>query len=120
MGAYVGLKALGMGFDAHLTLVYLGKIDFDTECRVKMIIEDIGPVTMPVIRDKIRMFGYGKVPVVTVIYPEELVYLREQLVDMGVPNPSDYSWNPHITIKLDHLSDIIIPKTIVLTNLGLY
>lgn len=118
---YVAFKALDMGFDAHMTVIYLGKISVLQERLAQTIIDEF-PYLYQVGRNNIEMFGPNNdIPVVTVIPPVGIWKLRKKLEQYSyLPNPSEYAWNPHITLDAKPNQVIIIPPAIRLTMLGLY
>lgn len=124
---YVGLKANNMGFDAHLTVFYLGEITQVQEQLARRVLEDFD-YSYPnqifyVERENISMFGPNNdIPVLTVMpMSGALERLRDMFADHAyLPNPSEFDWNPHITIKFKYGAPIILPGLIELTNLGLY
>lgn len=121
---YIGFKAQHMGFDAHLTVMYLGRhlTESDAKC-INGILDEIGRDVMFVERNRIEIFRHGT-PVVTVTPIEgqgDLYGVRKQLEDYGLESKSEFDFNPHITLKMknrDHT--IYIPKIIRLDHLGLY
>lgn len=117
---YIGFKAWDLGFDAHMTFIYTGKMSEDEISLTKKLLHERGEVKALAIRNKIDMFGYGRVPVVTLWVTPALKQFRRELIAKGVPNPSKYKWNPHITLKLNHDDTITIPKYIKLTDLDIY
>lgn len=118
---YIGLKANGMNFDAHLTVMYLGrKLDRDKIAYAQEVTAFLRPVHEYVVeRKNIETFS-NNTPVVTVVAPTMLFDLRRRLEeDYGFISPSQFDFNPHISLKLNG-DDIIIPKYIRLDRLGLY
>lgn len=126
MKSYIGLQAVGMGFDAHMTLLYTGYLSPVQEDKVERILSSLGPrlkyKVFNMERKSIKMFGPNHdIPVVTMHIREDLEEIREKLIKKGVPAPSDFEkFNPHITLKLNHPYTIEIPARIRLVGLGLY
>ena len=120
---YIGLKAQNMGFDAHLTVFYLGRNMNKEEVElVKALLFQIGTVDIVVERSKIEMFSKDT-PVVTVkSIPVlgDLYMLRKAIEQSGFVSPSQYPFNPHISLRLNNGNDIHIPRFIKLNQLGLY
>lgn len=124
-GNYVGFKAMDMGFDAHLTIAYYGKLTEGEELRIKNFISHplwYGPVY--VVRDKLDLFGAWKsTPVLRVGVPDIIYQFHDELL---AAIPSEYHkddslpWTPHITLKFDKADIIHIPKVIQLNYLGIY
>lgn len=120
---YIGLKAGDMGFDAHLTLLYLGKLNPEKEAKARHALSQIGRQEFLVARKGIRLFGADfDIPVVLVEdITDNLKKLRKRLErTYGLVSRSEYGFNPHITLKLDHYQTVNIPMTIKLDQLGLY
>jgi 2'-5' RNA ligase len=125
--SYLGFKALDMGFDAHLTVLYLGNITHEQEKldSVATFLEgfrqEFHDSSSYVIRNDIQMFGPNKdIPVVRVIPNKQMWYWRK-LAESMLWNASEFKeWNPHITIDLNAPSNIILPKVIKVTDFGLY
>lgn len=124
---YIGYKALGMGFDAHLTVMYLGQISKLQEDLAVRFLKDHAEMFMfndymTARRLKISMFGpNNNIPVVEVAVPNGLHKLRDDLENHSyLPSPSEFAWNPHITLKINGDDPIFIPSFITLTHLGLY
>ncbi len=121
MKNYIGLKAKGLGFDAHLTLMYTGDLTDEQEEHIEWLIQ-------PYVREydcfrhRIEMFGPNHdIPVVTV-NPEPAIWGLRNLLEMShaIPNPSTLIWTPHITLKWEDPVTLHIPNRIKLTNLDLY
>ena len=123
MKTYIGLKALGMGFDAHLTVFYLGRNMIQAEIeQVKALLYQIGTVEIVVERNRIEMFS-RETPALTVkpiAVLGDLYNLRKIIEESGFVSPSEYPFNPHITLRLNNGNDIHIPRFIKLNQLGLY
>ena len=120
---YVGLKAVGMGFaSAHLTVICTGDLEAATEVSVQRALDNLGNPTFYVERREIAMFGpMQDIPVVLIKPTMSLWGLRKALEnDINIPNPSEYDWNPHITLEFEPGSILRIPPVIVLHKLGLY
>jgi 2'-5' RNA ligase len=120
---YIGFKALGMGFDAHLTVIYTGRMNPEKEDKVRQLLDKV-PMRdhyCDVQRKRIALFGPTlTTPVVLVEVPGSLLTVRDKLIEAGVPNPSQYKWNPHITLDIKTPGTITIPSTIILSNFDLY
>lgn len=127
MVSYVGMKAQNMGFvDAHLTVHYLGKYNlgrYDSNSNIYRVAEFITKYAYKdtVVEPKrIEMFGPNKdIPVVTVDVFGWLRDLNSALQELH-PSPSEYPWNPHITLPQLGYVDVQIPKSIKLTELSIY
>jgi 2'-5' RNA ligase len=123
---YVGLKAQGMGFDAHLTVHCLGKISILQERLAVTVINnwlDFSNGIYFVERMGIELFGpVNDIPVVKVgLINDDLFELNRKFKQHSyLPDPSEFEWNPHITLNLKSNETIRIPKIIKLTDLGLY
>lgn len=120
---YIGFKAMNMGFDAHMTVLYLGQITKLQEQLALKFLEDYKHLkNTPVERVGFDMFGPNyDLPVLRVGVPLELWRFREALENHSyLPNPSSYDWNPHITLKTKDVGTITIHPTIRLAQLGLY
>lgn len=110
-----------MGFDAHLTLIFTGEMEPEEESLVKEIVYEASYKSYMVERKEIAMFGPEKnIPVIKVLDNLDLHSLRERLLQRGVRSASEYSWNPHITLRLDHAQTLRIPRFITLGELDLY
>lgn len=130
MKNYIGFKALDMGFDAHLTMLYTGDLSFDQVRDIEFALEHMSLKYNGdwVERKALDLFGpidsdtlRATTPVVVVNVSENLKMLREILIDMEFPNPSEYPWNPHISLDFSSgMHTIKIPPMIRITNLGLY
>lgn len=123
MGMYVGLKANNMGFDAHLTVHYLGKTPEGVEDtyfkEVEEYVESRKNFSTRVFRTGIKLFGYRNIPVMTVSVLPELAFMKEDLEKM-IPSASEYKWNPHITLKLKEMNTIMLPPMVSLDRLAIY
>lgn len=120
---YVALKADGMGFDAHMTVIYLGQISKLQERLASQVLEYYQRLSYYYVeRLNITCFGDNNdIPVLRVRPPVGLWDLRTELKQhCYLPNPNKYEWSPHITLKLDHDYPVIIPPIIRLYDLGLY
>lgn len=118
---YIGLHANDMGFDAHLTIMYFGTLDKDRFEYTMDVLKNIEPTIFFATRTGIKSFGKKlSVPVVTVKFEDTSMnsFLR-YLDEWDITSNSEHSWNPHITIKLDHSETIMIPEYIKLSNLYL-
>lgn len=125
MKNYIGLQATGMGYDAHMTLLYTGNLTDSAEARVQRILDSLGTRlkyrVFSLDRKSIEMYGPNKdIPVLTLHMHKDLQRIREQLIGKGVPSPSEFGFNPHITLKLNHHYTVEIPPKIRLVGLGLY
>lgn len=123
MKNYVGLKAVGMGFaSAHLTVMYTGDLDDVQATDVERALDKLGNPTFYVERREIAMFGpMQDIPVVLIQPTMSLWGLRKALeTDLRIPNPSEYDWNPHVTLEFEAGSILRIPPVIILHKLGLY
>lgn len=111
-----------MGFDAHMTLLFTGDLTKTKEYFIRGYLEkfDRHDAVYEVERKCISMFGEGNIPVVEIIPTNFLSGLRLHMIESKFPNPSEFGFNPHITLKLDHDEDIHIPRIIELTHLDLY
>lgn len=127
---YVGLKAQGMGFDAHLTVHYCGNLTSTQERYIRFLLNEWdGPREFTVVPSHIKMFGKNDFPVPVVVVsrfttdPENsgrsLIDLNNFLHD-NFPSPSKFRWEPHITLKIPFRQDLHIPHEIRLTELDLY
>lgn len=117
----VAMEAHDMGFDAHLTVHYLGDDVPDEKLyEIRDTLEQSKyQGILYVLRKSIKMFGpYGNIPVVTVSVPRELKNLNRRLQEI-YPTPSEYIWNPHITLD-QNAETIRIPTAIRLDKIGLY
>lgn len=120
---YIGMKAQDLGFDAHLTVRYLGQLDKERQHYVKDILSNIKTSDIYVERKALAMFGPKKnLPVVKVrLLNPDLTWVQQTLDKYGIASASDYAWNPHISIKLERVRGTLhIPKIIRLTDLNLY
>ncbi len=121
MKNYIGLKANGMGFDAHLTVMYTGDLEPDQESHVENILSTLGSPAFYVERDSIVMFGpNNNIPVLKVTPTLAMWNLRKILDSSHIPSPSEFPWNPHITLEFEPDSTLEIPPVIHLNQLGLY
>lgn len=126
MVSYLGFKVKDMGFDAHLTVLYLGYITHDQEkiARVNEFLamnRDELSGSDYVIRHDIELFGPEKnLPVVTVMVGKHLWAIRK-MAELQLWNASEFKdWNPHITLDLEAPGDLRIPKAIKVSDFGLY
>lgn len=121
---YIGFKAWGFGFDAHLTMVWTDVLsDRQVEDIRKILHANVSSSYFSLAkRLSIEMFGPNKdIPVLTVEPHEELYVLREVLAEHpAIPNPSEFSWNPHITLKAEPMQPLVIPPVIKLSLLDVY
>lgn len=121
---YIGFKAWGLGFDAHLTMVYTGPLVEEQVIEIREILLRSVPSTFYSLakRDEITMFGENnEIPVVLVDPHDEVRSLREVLTENPlIPNPSQWMWNPHITLKFIENQPLVIPSLIKLSHLDVY
>jgi hypothetical protein len=122
---YVGLQAVNMGFEAHLTLIYTGDLSPHKEALYEEIIDSLGKRiryhVFNLDRNNIEMFGPNHdIPVLRLNMSANLNDLRNELIDRGIRNVSEYSFNPHISLKLDNHYTVEIPPRVRLVGLGLY
>ncbi len=116
---YIGFQAHGFGFEAHLTMSYLGKMIEQYEDEVHKILGTLTNRAFYVERNSINLFGPNKdIPVITVNVDTELMDLKKTL-DALIEDNSSYEWNPHITLDTS-IGDLCIPQRIRLSNLNLY
>ena len=122
MKNYIGFKARPMFFDAHLTVLYTGNLDSGREATTQSLITQfIGHPELVVYPHKISMFGpKNNIPVIEVQPSDELIQIRKLLLDFGLPSPSEFKWNPHITLPRYLDRDIYIPSVIHLVGFGIY
>jgi 2'-5' RNA ligase len=122
--SYIGFKAWGFGFDAHLTMVWTNKLDANQVREISQILRNsVSPSYFSLAkRLDFAMFGPDQdIPVLLVDPHEEIHVLREVLVEHpNIPNPSEYPWNPHITLKLVPRQPLVIPPIIKLSHLDVY
>lgn len=121
MKNYIGLKADGMGFDAHLTLLDTGDIYSPLlQKYAESLVERWGGMDGSYVK-RLELTQFGTKTVVLVEVPEYIYNIRSLLVKNWPDNPyTRTTWVPHITLKYDHNEDIIIPNTIKLHSLGVY
>lgn len=118
---YIGLKAWDMGFDAHLTVMYLGPLDGERENYVNYVLSQIGRQEFLVGRNRIDLFANSTPVVVVDDVTDNLKKLRKRLErTYGLISPSTFPFNPHISLSLDHYETVHIPLTIKLDQLGFY
>jgi hypothetical protein len=121
--SYISFKAQDMGFDAHLTVLYLGEDEPTREQRFafdKIMADGKWQGDSLAKRWFIDLFGpETNIPVLRVFVPPELLAFR-MLCESIMGNGSEYkNWNPHITLDLAHNDTIHIPSEIKLTDLSL-
>lgn len=119
MGKYVGLKALNMGFDAHLTVHYVDGVGAETLDKVAEYIDSRKNFATKVFRTGIKLFGYRNIPVMTVSILPELQRIKDDLSEI-VESQSEYKWNPHVTLKLKQANTITLPPEVPLVRLDIY
>jgi len=120
---WVQLEAGAMGFDAHLTVHYIGSMEDATKSKVEKWLSLHGGnsyfcFVQPL---SIDLFGPdNKIPVIKVSLPEHLIRVKKRLEGL-VPSGSEYEWNPHITIPSEIIGNLTIhiPQVIDLSNLTL-
>lgn len=123
MKNYIGFKAWGLGFDAHMTLLYTGDLSPEDEKTVENTISRAVNSSFYSVatRQYLDLFGPDlNVPVLRVSVMDELLALREHFIAAGVPNPSEYHYNPHISLQFIENQPLVIPAYIRLSHLGLY
>ena len=117
---YVGFKTSALGFDAHLTLHYLGLEEFVDHQGIEQVIKPYKGLTYYATRVGIDLFGPdNNIPVVTVALPTSLYNLKD-LLESVYPSPSEYEFDPHITLKFRAGETIHIPELIPINMLGIY
>jgi hypothetical protein len=130
---YLGFKAYDMGYDAHLTLLYLGDMDDqgnrEDRRRLNEVHEWIYRNIMRlsgdafVSRVDFAMLGpNNNIPVLKVAPPPELWTWRMKAIK-DLWNGSEFNnWSPHITLpNLETFQEkITLPNPIRLGNFGLY
>ena len=120
---YIGLKAWGFGFDAHMTLLYTGNLTSSEEKTVQDLISRAVTSSFysVAVRANLDLFGPElNVPVLRMSVMDEIYALREHFISMGVPNLSEYGFNPHITLQFVENQPLVIPSHFRLSHLGLY
>ena len=124
--SYIGFKAMDMGFDAHVTMLYLGKLTPQEEAHCDSILSLLTLKLMNnwannwAMRDELKMFGPNNdIPVVTLEKSDYLSSIRSTL-ELTFNSPSEYGFNPHITLDLNGMHTIRIPTAIRLVQFGLY
>jgi 2'-5' RNA ligase len=120
---YLGLKAWDMGYDAHLTVHYLGELSQEDKTRIAIWIDkhQLTNYHFHVARDSIAMFGpKNNIPVLKLrMINDELTKLQQECEQIW-GKVSDYPWNPHITLKFIPGQTIHIPELIRLSGFNLY
>lgn len=118
--AYIGLVAWDMGFDAHMTLHFIGELDKERADYVLHTLKELGPITSLALRTTLDCFGSAgaPVPVVKLVVSQDLVDYRSMLSQAGIINDTDSQWKPHITLKIPDPTHatIHIPQSIKLTG----
>lgn len=121
---YIGFKAWGLGFDAHLTMVYTGPLVKEQVEEIReFLLKNVSSTFWSIARrDGIAMFGEDSdIPVVLVTPNDEIMAIREMLIsNYLIPNPSQWDWNPHITLKFPSSQPVVIPSIIKLAHLDVY
>lgn len=110
-----------MGFDAHLTIHYLGDIDFSIRHKFGSFLaqQQLDRYVTAVKPIAIKMFGPEKnIPVVTVDVMDDLQTLKSTLEKI-YPQQSEYSWNPHITLGKVGWDLVVIPTIIKIKGIHL-
>lgn len=121
---YIGFKAWGFGYDAHLTMVYTGPLTEDQVQEIRRVL--LASVSSSYFslakRMEIAMFGPNQdLPVLIVDPHEEIHVLREVLSEHpSIPNSSEFSWNPHVTLKFQEMQPLVVPPVIKLSHLDVY
>jgi hypothetical protein len=122
--SYVGFKAWGFGFDAHLTMVWTDTLTVEQTIEIREVLKaSISPHYFSLAkRLDFALFGPDEdIPVLLVDPHEEVHALREVLADHPlIPNPSQYPWNPHVTLKFEPYQPLVIPPIIKLSHLDVY
>ncbi len=119
---YIGMKAWDMGFDAHLTIMYLGPMSYNERNTARWLTDIMRDKyrEVYVLRNKIEIFAENT-PVITVVEHENsLTRLRKWFEEEGLVSPSTFPFNPHISLNLDVPSTLHLPPQIKLSNLNLY
>lgn len=120
---YIGFKAWGLGYDAHLTLIYTGDLSDQQVTELRTLLLKTVPSTFYSLAKRLEFAMFGPkhdVPVIKVECIEEVIILRESLLSYGVPNPSEWGWNPHITLQLTPEQPLVIPSIFKLSHLDVY
>lgn len=126
MDNYIGWIANDMDFDAHCTFIYTGPLDTKDKADVNYRVESLkNNIDMRVTAVPIGYAMFGPeydIPVLRLKIQGEnaLREIRKTLIKNGVPDPSEFGWNPHITLRLPTESTIHIPPLIKLTSFGLH
>lgn len=115
---YLGMKAQGMGFDAHLTIYYFG---YDVDFReVKDYIQEFRDYKARARRLGIDLFGPAKNIPVAVVWASTHLYTLNSMLTEKFGKVSEFDWNPHITLDMGTVGDIYLPFMIELTDLDVY
>lgn len=120
---YIGFKAWGFGFDAHLTLLYTGNLTSDEEETVEKLISRAVNSSFYSVATRLSIDMFGpefNVPVVRVNVLDEVLAIREYFISEGVPNPSEFPFNPHVSLEFTENQPLVIPSHFRLSRLGLY
>lgn len=124
MVSYLGYKVEGMGFDAHMTVLYLGECDDGQVGKVNEFLaahRDVFAGASYVARRNFALFGpKNDVPVLTVTPGKDIWGIRK-LAEASLWNGSEFlDWNPHITLSPKPAETVIISPMIRVTHFGLY
>lgn len=120
---YIGYKAHDIGFDAHLTVLFMGleEIDAREQIAIQQELTEHFKSTEVVFRKDIQMFGpENDIPVLTIHPTVAMINLRIHLANKYGNKSQFKEWNPHITLDFDHTETIHLPWSIRLTDLGVY
>ena len=101
--SYIGLKAWGFGVDAHLTLLYTGDLSPEQEEATQELVSRVVNSAFYSIATRVGFDLFGpqlNIPVLKVSVLDEVYALREYFIENGVPNGSEFGFNPHITLNL--------------------
>jgi 2'-5' RNA ligase len=123
MLSYLGFKVPYMGFDAHMTVLYIGDTEEEQADEIRKFLEEAQLPTFSATaqRDSIKLFGPNEdIPVLTLIVPEAVRDIRTLLEDK-FDNASEFKdWNPHVTLDFECPGVIQIPPMLSLIEFGLY
>lgn len=116
---WLEFKAWDMGFDAHLTLHWMGKCEGTQTFPIRKWLAEtqVGTYTTYVKPTGIEIFGSdNEVAVVTVDTFPDITEMKNQVEEL-FPSPSEFSFRPHITLKGIGFNSITIPPIIKLSGL---
>lgn len=120
---YIGFKAHGFGFDAHLTVLYIGEQSPELVPHIREYLAETFRFSYPlrVLRESLDLFGPDRtIPVARVTVDNDMRSLRNSL-ERRFENASQFKdWNPHISLDISVAQDIKLPYIIELTDFGLY